>query len=392
MNFSILDIFFILLILGLGHYRINWLSKKLGVKFAPHAQNLTYLFYYKIVFGIIYALYVFFLGGDALGYWKFGLQQVQVVDPTWLKYYGVSTTFVLFVIYPFSKILGLSFLSGSVMFAFLAFLGFTYLYIMLLPYAKYIKIKGIQLFPAIFFLPNLNFWSSGVGKDALIFMAIAMFIYCTRNVYKNILLIGISFFIAYHLRPHIGILMGASLFAAFLTGGGLTINQKIVGSILGIGALIVIWPTASEFLKLDSFSVESFQNVANAQIANLNRSSVGSAVDLASYSLPLRIFTYLYRPLFFDAHNAFALIVSFENFLYLLLSLSLFNVNVIKTYRKAPIYFKTGIIAFVGSALAFSNSLSNLGIAMRMKNMTMIYLIMFICFMVAYDNYLKVKK
>ena len=392
MLFGSLDIIFILLIVFLGHARINYIFKRRPLKDLVHKKILTQLFYYKLFFGLVFMIYVTFNGGDSYGYWVIGMQQVQVIDPTWFKYYGVSTTFVLFVVYPFSKILGLSFFTGSLMFAFIGYLGFTYIYLILMPYAKYIQVRGIQLFPAILFLPNLHFWSSGVGKDSLIFFAIAIFIYSTRNVFKNAPYLLLGFVLAYHIRPHIGVLLGGSLFASFLTGGGLSYSQKFIGTALGIGAMIIIWPQVAEFLKVEEFSIQSFQSVADGQIEALGRARTGSAIDLSSYPIPLRIFTFLYRPLFFDAHNAFALLSSMENFIYLAMTFVLFKVNVVRVFRKAPIYIKTGLFAFAGSAIAFSNSLSNLGIALRMKNMTMIYLLVFVCFMAAYDNYLKVKR
>lgn len=41
---------------------------------------------------------------------------------------------------------------------------------------------------------------------------------------------------------------------------------------------------------------------------------------------------------------------------------------------------------FVPVTFAFANSLSNLGITMRMKNMTLIYLILFIFYLVVYQK------
>ena len=46
-----------------------------------------------------------------------------------------------------------------------------------------------------------------------------------------------------------------------------------------------------------------------------------SGVDITSYSLPVQVFTFLYRPLFFDAPGLLGLIVSFENVFYLLITL-----------------------------------------------------------------------
>lgn len=134
--------------------------------------------------------------------------------------------------------------------------------------------------------------------------------------------------------------------------------------------------------------MESFEALADAQIDFLNRGSVGSAVDLGSYSWPMRLFTYLYRPLFFDAHNFTSFLASFENFIYLILTVVvLVKVNLFKTWHTMPTVVKGGFFAFLGSAITFSNSLSNLGIIMRMKNMTMIYFLIFMVFALSYQQY-----
>jgi hypothetical protein len=40
-----------------------------------------------------------------------------------------------------------------------------------------------------------------------------------------------------------------------------------------------------------------------------------------------------------------------------------------------PVWMKAGFIIFLMSVVIFANSLSNLGIIMRMKNMTMVYML-----------------
>src|SRR5690606_35769180 len=118
----------------------------------------------------------------------------------------------------------------------------------------------------------------------------------------------------------------------------------------------------------------------------LNSSSVGSAVDLASYPLIIRIFTYLFRPLFFDAHNMVSFVSSLENLFYLLFTFFIYRNFSLEAFRDAPVFLKAAIFTFIPVTFAFANSLSNLGITMRMKNMTMIYLILFIFYLMVYQK------
>jgi hypothetical protein len=389
-SLGIQDVIFIPLMFILGHLRISYVVNRF--KLGSHKNALTSLFYYHMFFGLVYMLYVTFLGGDSSGYWRMALQQVQVLNPSWFDYYGVSTTFILFVVYPFSKVLSLNFISGTLMFSLTSFIGLTFIYVLMAPYGKYMKIKGIQLFPAILYLPSLHFWAVGVGKDSLSFFAIATLVFCAKHISKNLILAAFAFILLYHIRPHMAFIMGGGYLFAVLTGGNLKPSQKALGLFVGIIGLIIIWPKVATFLKIEDLSAGSLQGLAEKQVQYLNRSSVGSAIDLSSYPFPIKVFSYLYRPLFFDAHNAFAFFVSFENLIYLLLSLSLLSRRTIKVFRKAPSYLKMGFVGFLGATMAFSLSLSNLGIALRMKNMTMIYLLMFVCMVTAYTNYYEAKR
>ncbi|WP_332913981.1 hypothetical protein [Algoriphagus boritolerans] len=94
----------------------------------------------------------------------------------------------------------------------------------------------------------------------------------------------------------------------------------------------------------------------------------------------MKIFTYMYRPLFIDAHNIIAFLSGFENILYLYLTFFIVRNWTPEALRDMPVFIKAGIIAFVPITIAFASSLSNLGIIMRMKNMTMIYFVLFVFF------------
>ena len=57
-----------------------------------------------------------------------------------------------------------------------------------------------------------------------------------------------------------------------------------------------------------------------------------------------------------------------------------------------PLFLKAGIITFIPVTLAFMNALSNLGVVMRMKNMTMIYFLLFCFFLIAYNKKLRYQR
>jgi hypothetical protein len=90
------------------------------------------------------------------------------------------------------------------------------------------------------------------------------------------------------------------------------------------------------------------------------------------------VLTFLYRPFFFDINGIPALIASFENLLLLLLSVKVLRNSPFKSFRKSPFIIQGLIYFLIIGTLAFSQSLGNLGIMLRMRNMFLPGLIIFI--------------
>ena len=94
------------------------------------------------------------------------------------------------------------------------------------------------------------------------------------------------------------------------------------------------------------------------------------SVDISSLSFPLKIFTFMYRPLFIDARNLFGYIMSVENLI--LLGISFYPIfKIIKTLKLKKSKLDLTII-FITIFLTitwifYSQTISNLGTANRYK-------------------------
>src|SRR5690606_24127356 len=100
------------------------------------------------------------------------------------------------------------------------FMGLTFFYLVAVQTVPYNKIiSGYVLFPLIFFLPNLHFWSSGVGKDTTLFLCIAMFSYGIMKPFTRIPLLVISMLLAMAIRPHIVLFLMVGFGLAYVLGG-----------------------------------------------------------------------------------------------------------------------------------------------------------------------------
>lgn len=349
--------------------------------------HLHYLLFYHLFFSVFFTWYIMNFGGDSQGYWRLGMQQVLVRDPTWMKYFGTSTTFILWLCYVPAKVLGLSYITGNILFGFLGFIGIRYIFLMVAEYfPTNHKVLNIPLFPYVFYFLNLHFWTAGVGKDAICFWGIAWFLFALQKYQSRWWEALIALFFVYMARPHMGQALIGGAAIAILLGSHMRIQYKVVLGLIAAAGTFYLLGSTAEFLKLEELSLENLNEMSMTTARNLSRGHVGSAVDISSYSLPMKAFTYLFRPLFFDAHNFVSLFSSVENALYLWLSLFIYQNWKPEAIRDMPLFLKAGVITFIPVTFAFMNSLSNLGVVMRMKNMTMIYFMLFCFFLIVHSK------
>jgi hypothetical protein len=369
------------------------ISKRFGLP-AKYELHLNYLLFYHLFFSLFFTYYILNFGGDSYGYWKFAMQQVIVKgDVSWFSYFGGGTTFILWLCYIPSQILGLSYLTGNILFGFLGFIGIRYIFVMVADlFPANHKVLNIPLFPAVFYFLNLHFWSAGIGKDAICFWGIAWFLYAIQQYKDRWWQAGFALFFVYMTRAHIGFALLAGSGIAILLGSDVKPTVKILFSLMALIGVVYLSSGTLESLSIEEFSIESLGDLAGQKVGYLNTSNVGSGVNLSSYSWPMKLFTYMFRPLFFDAHNVVSFLSSFENVLYLWLSLFIYRNWTPEAIRDMPLFIKAGMITFIPLTIAFMNSLSNLGIVMRMKNMTMIYFLLFCFFLIAYNKHLRMLK
>ena len=368
--------FFLLIIIFFIGYKLNINLKKKG--FLYKINYLNYLWIYHLGFGIFYWAYITFIAyGDASHYYKVSasISLGEAIDL--LVKFGVGTNSMFLLNYLPAHLL--SFFGLSMVYALLGYIGMVYFYIFFKNNIVYnSKIKGYYLFPLLFFLPNLHFWSAGVGKDTLLFLSIALFFYGMQYPLKNVGKLALALGLSYLIRPHITIFLITSFGLAFVLDGKLKSYQKILFFGLCLAGFLALFDTIMAYLKLESLDTESVSEFADTRVSNLSRSSTGSSVDISSYPFPLKIFTFLYRPLFFDINGVMAIVASFENLLLLVLSWKFLKLNPIKVFRKGNYMVKALCIFLIIGAVSFSLILSNLGIMLRQKNM-FIPALLFIC-------------
>jgi hypothetical protein len=362
--------------------------------FNPYDKKiLTSLFFYHLIFGAAYYFYALSNAADATLYWNvpkdYGFDAVRAQmlrDP--------ATGYIYLLNYIPSKILDLSFFTGFIMYSVLGYCGFVFFYKIVkenigdFTKIKKFKILSVPVFPYLLFLPNLQFWTSGIGKDTVLFFCCMIFIYALNKYKKRFLLIIISFIISLLIRPHIllFLLMGVGI-AAFLDTRLKAIYKLTMVAAFAIGSVIV-FPYVLNLTGMEDLQAENFENFVNKKASDLG-GHAASAVDINSYPYPLKVFTFLFRPLFFDAPNVLGLAASIENFIYLILFLKVIRLKPVKRFFNSPVPVKTAVIFFAVGSLIFPLLLGNLGIILREKTPFIIMFLLYSFYLISMRSIVK---
>jgi len=348
---------FLFLAMGILITGIISFRRMLGSRILPWA-----LFAYHLIFAFYYWFFTLNRGGDALIYYKKAARGIAE--------FGTGTQFIDWLMSRLYSIFAGDYLDYYVLFQLFGFLGFCLLHSILdevVFFQKTPRARNFRL--AILFFPNMHFWSSAIGKDSLIFFAVLLVTWGMIRYQKRLLAIVAGFFLMYFIRPHIaGIFLGA-IFMALLWGPGIPLRWRITGNLLVVIAIVLLLPQIQKFVGLEEVSVQSVgQYLEKRQGLNLEG---GSSVDIRQYSLPLKIFTFFYRPLFFDARNINGFVISMENVFYLWFLSFLFSGNFLRVLWKYRFSFfmRFNFIAFITGTFILALSVSNTGIAVRQKNM-----------------------
>lgn len=332
-------------------------------------KTLNFLWGYHLLFSFLFYVYTQNNSADANGYWRIA-KEASVQD---LEHYiasGPGTFFVYVLNYFPSNILDLHILTGTFLYSLLSFIGLFLFYRLAKFYIPYnTKLLGVNLFPAIFFLPSIHFWTAGVGKDTLMLFCIGLFAFSAARLKKRYVGILLAMGLAYMIRPHVFVLLLAAFsFAYLFTSKIMGYKRFFLFLFLALISILVL-PKVFEYANIDNYSVDSVFSRIDKQAENLSGSRIGSSLDISSYSYPMRFFTFLFRPLFFDARSVLYLLASFENLLLLVFTIKMIRSKPIRTFKESSLVFKGFLIFILFGTFLFSSVLGNLGIILRMKIM-----------------------
>ena len=349
------------------------------------------LYWYHLVFLLIYFVYATYNPSDSLQYYKVAKEAGDM----WPLLFEPGTPFISFLGAPLVQ-LGLEFSTLMLVFSWMGYIGFVYAYLFFkenIPLNVTI-FKRFDLLTVLLFLPNMHFWTVSFGKGSVIFMGLMLFTQAVRYPQRRLFTLIIGGFFVYMVRPHVILFVLVGVMVGLLTGKGkLTPAIKILILVVSIGFLYQASSTILAVAKLEKSQnvLDDFEQFSEKRSIGLFQSA-GSGVAMNDYPLPLKLFTFWFRPLFVDSPSILGIFSSLENLLYLLLFLKICNRNFIRFLRKSPYMVKMSAIVFLLTSFAMTFVMSNLGIIMRQKSMVMYFAFFVIYYFLAQKEFNKRQK
>lgn len=324
---------------------------------------LVFLFFYRLMY---IPIYIRFIPGDWVEYGRILMERNGVLP------FGIGTGGVVWLASLLS-FFRLTVFDYFVLFSLAGYFGVVIFYLIIhrnTACTDKVLIGRLNIFPWILLYPSLHMYTIMLGKDPIVFLGVAL---TTYGIFKSkiqwmLILLGICCCII--VRPHISVISIVAISLALLISKEWNWIKKLILFVVMIAATIIITPKLIGLFRIDSLSFDALMLAIELNEGYV--SNAGTYVDMTSYSLPMKMFTYLFRPLFIDSPNALLLEYSLENLIFL----SLFIISLRKDFfswlNRQSVGMKFSFIYFIIGALALSNGLSVFGLFIRQK--TMIFL------------------
>lgn len=345
--------------------------KRLSV---PHPSGfIRFLFFYHLAFAFVFTWYLNQYGGDAIRYWQLTAETGHNPE-TWSDHFGTRSYFIQWLNYLPSKILGLPFWMGNVFYALVSFAALRILFKMavnILP--RNPGFWPLSLLYFIFLLPNLHFWTSGIGKESLSLLGLVFFLKGTLKLRTGWYWLVFGVLLSYMVRPLQGaVLLGLALPVIWLDKG---VDFRF--KVLITPVLVVIAWYMMQFLlyitHMENISPSDIVGFSEEQFRFLDQFAAGSAVPMEAYSWPMKLWTLFFRPTLCESAFIWQLFASIENMVSLLLLLLPLVFMKKINWKRVPLWIYWALFFGLILMVVYGLTLNNLGIIMRMKSFFMIF-------------------
>lgn len=225
--------------------------------------------------------------------------------------FRTGTIFVVKFVQAIKHTLGGSYFDHFLMFSAMGMVGIAFILRTMGEIAEELRVDVPLLAYAALFLPGFHFWTSGIGKDAPLFMSVSMVVWSMLRFERRYPFFIIALIVMTPIRPHVAAISLAAMIFTLLFDTRLRLIGRMAFGGIFLVILSLVLSTIQTQFRLDPLNANSISDFLSGQEGQGFKTGTGTV--LVTLPFPLKVFSLLFRPLFFDASGIFGLVVSFEN-------------------------------------------------------------------------------
>ena len=175
-----------------------------------------------------------------------------------------------------------------------------------------------------------------------------------------------AIFLMLLVRPHMSGMMVIALALSISFDKNVNIKSRLLLSIVSIVGVVILVPFALNYAGVSDYTSANSVNeyIEKRQSHNMDG---GGGVDISSMGLPMKLFTYMFRPLIFEVNSITSFAAAIDNTILLFLFV-LGGFSYIRKKRKSYSENRRFLwIYALGAWLVLASTTANLGISLRQK-------------------------
>lgn len=224
---------------------------------------------------------------------------------------GLGTFAIPILAYGPIQIFGLSYFGANLSFAIIGCIGIVLmdrvLNLLAADQGRFIRFGAL----AFVFIPSLHFWTATIGKDSLMILATGLILWFAVRPSRRIWLLIAAVLIMLIARPHMAILFLIAVVIAGLSTDYFSWRMKGVVLLVGGVIMAMTLPITLAHFGLGQGNGDILEFLKSRQDVDVTRR--GQSFINPDMAMPLRIFTFMFRPLGWEADTLHQWIVSVEN-------------------------------------------------------------------------------
>ncbi len=326
----------------------RWLKLSVGL--------VAFLVLWHAMFALYYAYFILHSGGDAFGYYQ--RARFDYID------LDFGTAFVVWLT-SFPASLGFSFGAVSLVYNAIGTIGLVFFYGTVRETGVFEQDSRMLRLMALLCLliPSMSFWSGGIGKDAIAYLAVCVFLWATMDIGRRQPAAVVAVLAMLGVRPHIAALMVLSVAAGTVLLAEVRGTIRFSAAAIAAAGAVFAVPLALSYTKSTQFSSLA-EYIADRQELNMGG---GSSIDITGMNPVMRLLSFLYRPLPNEASGFDQLASSIDNLFLIALTLlgliGMYRAGFVRVFRRHSIALLYGLASLV----LLSQVTANLGLATRQK-------------------------